>query len=289
MVEATSRDEALRAASSAEVVAGSGRLFNRELVAAAPELRWVQAMSAGVEHFCPCLAGSEIVLTNARGAHPIPIAEHFLALLLALTRRLPEFLTLKARHEWRRLSLTEVRGMTLLILGLGNLGREITAAARGVGLRVVGYDPFIAIPAAAVDHLYPAGQLHAALGSADLVASAVPLTPATRGMLGAPEFAAMRKGAYFFNLSRGGVVDQAALVEGLTSGRLAGAGLDVFAEEPLPADSPLWDLPNVVITPHVAAESQFTRPRVEDVFVQNIERYLKGQPLLNRVDIARGF
>jgi len=290
IVEAQTAEEAAAAAADAQVVAGTGRLFGGGLVANARSLRWVRAMSAGVEHFCPHLEGVEdVVLTNARGAHPLPIAEHFLGMLFALTHRLPEFLAQQARREWKRLELVEVRGMTLLVLGLGNLGREIAAAARGVGLRVAGYDPYLAFAAAVVDRLYQAGELTQALGDADLVACSVPLTPASRGMLGSAQFSAMRAGAYFFNLSRGGVVDEPALVEALRSGHLAGAGLDVFAAEPLPQDSPLWEMPNVIVTPHVAAASPQTGQRTEDVFVRNLGRFVKGQPLLNVVDVKRGF
>lgn len=281
--------EALTAAPRAQVVAGTGRLFSGRLVAAAPSLRWVHAISAGVELFCPHLVGREIVLTNSRGAHAIPIAEHVLGMLFALTRRLPEFLALKAAHRWRRLDLVELRGQTLLVLGLGSLGREIAAAGRGVGLRVTGYDPYLAFPPAEVDRLYQADELSEALAAADLVVCAVPLTPASRGMFGAPQFAALRRGAFFFSVSRGAVVDQPALVEALRCGHLAGAGLDVFAVEPLPEDSPLWDMPNVIITPHVAASSQFTLRRTEQVFLGNLERYLKGKPLLCRVDPEQGF
>ncbi len=151
VVPVGSAEEALAKAADAEVIAGSGRLFTAELVAAAPRLGWVQAMSAGAERFCPALLGrAGVVLTNVRGAHPIPIAEHFLAMLLGLTHKIPEFLAQQARKEWKRLPLTEVRGETLLVLGLGNLGREIVAAATGIGLDVTGYDPYLAVTAASV-------------------------------------------------------------------------------------------------------------------------------------------
>lgn len=280
---------AMELAPEAEVIVGSGRLFSRALVQAATGLRWVQATSAGVEHFCPHLAGTAVVLTNARGAHPIPIAEHFLAMLLSLTRRLPEFGALKSERRWQRLEMIEVRGMSALVLGLGYLGRELVAASHGIGLRVLGYDPYLAVPAAVVERLYRADELHEGLASADIVVSALPLTPETRNFLGPAEFAAMRDGVYFFSLSRGGVVDETALIEALRGGKLAGAGLDVFQVEPLPVDSPLWDMPNVIITPHVAAVSQNTEARVEAVVLENLERYVRGRPLLNQVEVRRGF
>jgi phosphoglycerate dehydrogenase-like enzyme len=285
------RDQAaaMEIAPEAEVVVGSGRLFSRALVEAAPRLRWVQSTSAGVEHFCPHLTGTDVVLTNARGAHPIPIAEHFLAMLLSLAHRIPEFSAFKAQKHWQRLEFTEVRGMTVLVLGLGNLGREIVAAAHGIGLRVLGYDPYLAVPAATVERLYKADELHEALGNAQIVVSALPLTPETRNFMGAAEFGAMPENSYFFSLSRGGVVDEPALVSALQSGRLAGAGLDVFQVEPLPAESPLWGMPNVIITPHVAAATKNTEARVEAILLENLSRYVLGRPLLNEVGVRRGF
>lgn len=286
----TSEAEALTAVADAKVIAGSGRLFTAQLVEAAPQLEWVQAMSAGAERFCPPLLDRpEVTLTNVRGAHPIPIAEHFLAMLLGLTHRIPEFLAQQARREWRRLPMTEVRGSTLLVLGLGNLGREIVAAAAAIGLNVIGYDPYMAVPAAVVQHLYRADELSQALAAADFVVSCIPLTPANRAFMGKEQFAAMRKGAYFFNVSRGGVVDEEALIQALTSGHLAGAGLDVVATEPLPADSPLWAMGNVIITPHIAAASPETEIRTHDILVENLRRYVTGQVLLNQVDVRRGF
>lgn len=280
---------AMAIAPEAEVVVGSGRLFSRALVEAAPRLRWVQSTSAGVEHFCPHLTGTDVVLTNARGAHPIPIAETFLAMLLSLTHRLPEFGALKAEKRWQRLEFIEVRGMTVLVLGLGNLGREIVAASHGIGLRVIGYDPYLAVPAATVERLYKTDELHEALGAADIVVSALPLTPETHHFMGPAEFAAMPDKSYFFSLSRGGVVNEPAMVDALQTGKLAGAGLDVFQVEPLPADSPLWDMTNVIITPHVAAATQNTEARVEAILLENLNRYVRGRPLLNEVGVHRGF
>jgi len=290
VIAVTTAEEAAQQVADAEVIAGSGRLFGPELVALAPRLHWVQAMSAGAERFCPALAGRpDVTLTNVRGAHPIPIAEHFLAMLLGLAHNIPGYLAQQARREWKRLSLNEVRGQTLLVLGLGNLGREIVAAATAIGLDVIGYDPYLAVPAAVVRHLYRADQLSEALGAADFVVSCIPLTPANRGFIGAAQFNAMRKGTYFFNVSRGGVVDEPALVAALASGHLAGAGLDVFATEPLPPASPLWAMDNVIITPHIAAASRETEIRTHDILVENLRRYAAGQPLLNQVDVSRGF
>jgi phosphoglycerate dehydrogenase-like enzyme len=290
VVATTTTEAAIEHVADAEVIAGSGRLFDAHLVDSSPRLRWVQAMSAGAERFCPALAARpDVILTNVRGAHPIPIAEHFLAMLLGLTHRIPEFLAQQANRKWQRLTLHEVRGKTLLVMGLGNLGREIVAAATAIGLNVVGYDPYLAVPAAVVHRLYRVDQLAEALGTADFVVSCIPLTPANQGFIGKSEFAAMRRGTYFFNVSRGGVVDETALVNALQSGHLAGAGLDVFAKEPLPAESPLWAMGNVIITPHIAAASPETEARTHDILVENLRRYATGQVLLNQVDIKRGF
>jgi len=290
LVEATSAAAAMAEAEEAEIIAGSGRYFAREMVDRAARLKWVQALSAGVERFAPALMDRpDVTLTNARGAHAVPIGEHFVAMALSLAHRLPEFQAQKERRLWQRLELHEVRGEPALVLGLGYLGREVAARAAAIGMDVSGYDPYVTGAPAGVRRVWEADQLHAALGAAKHVVSCVPLSPSTKWMLGTAEFAAMPAGSYFYNLSRGGVVDEDALVEALASGHLAGAGLDVFAVEPLPETSPLWEMPNVIITPHIAAATPVTTQRVEDILVDNLRRYAAGRPLVNVVSVERGF
>jgi phosphoglycerate dehydrogenase-like enzyme len=260
----------------------------------AADLRWIQSSSAGVDGICtPALgARTEVTLTAARGIHGDQMAEHTLALLLALTRSLPAFLRQQARREWKRHALPEMRGRTLMVVGYGTIGRSIARLGRAVGLHVIGVrrrgdghgdepvEGARVVGAEAMDDL---------LGQADYVVLTLPLTAETRGLFDAGRLGRMRAGAFLVNVGRGKVVDEAALARAVTDGPLGGAALDVFAEEPLPAASPLWDLPNVIITPHVAAASPRYFEQVMHVFTDNLERFLARAPLRHVVDVARGY
>ncbi|HLJ69333.1 MAG TPA: D-2-hydroxyacid dehydrogenase [Chloroflexota bacterium] len=283
--------------------------------AESPRLRWVQLPSAGADHLRGTpVWDSDVILTSSRGAHTVPMSEHFMAMLLALTRRLPELTRAQEVQRWtheRRgtsLGLTELRGRTLGIVGWGKIGDGIAHLARAFGMRVIGTrwsivvprevhegvgafsDPPWVLPANnPPDIVYPAAQLHEVLAQSDAVVLVLPLTAETQSSFGAAEFAAMRPGSLFFNIGRGGVVDEAALLDALTSGRLGGAGLDVFAQEPLPRTSPLWSHPHVIISPHVGGVSDRTRQRTTELFGVNLTRYLSGQSLLNVVDRGAGY
>lgn len=275
------------------LLTGGGRPADRFLEQA-PDLRWIQTFSAGVDGICtPALAARpDITLTAARGIHGDQMAEHSLALLLALTRSLPTFLRQQARREWKRHSLPEVRGRTLMVVGYGTIGRAIARLGRAVGLSVIGVrrsgegrpeDVGAGVEVISVD------AMDRRLGDADYVVVTLPLTDETRGMFGAERLGRMRTGAYLINVGRGQVVDEAALAAAVVNGPLAGAALDVFAEEPLPPDSPLWDLANVIVTPHVAAASPRYFEQVMHIFSANLERFLAGEPLRHVVDVARGY
>jgi phosphoglycerate dehydrogenase-like enzyme len=179
-------------------------------------------------------------------------------------------------------------GKTVAVIGLGRIGVGVAHRAKAMGMRVVGARRSGA-PVPGVDAVYPPGDLHRPLGEADYVVLAVPLTPATTGLMDAKAFDAMRPSAYLVNVSRGRVVDETALVEALRSGRIAGAALDVFAQEPLPPESPLWRLDNVIITPHVGGDMKDFSARSTRLFCENLGRYLRGEPMLNVVDLARGY
>jgi phosphoglycerate dehydrogenase-like enzyme len=237
------------------------------------------------------------------------MSEHLFAMLLALTRKITAIGRGQERRDWLHggrgsdLRLTELRGKTMGILGWGKIGDGIAHLARAFGMRVVGTrwsvvvprevpressQPFSAdplLPPLELPHdiVYPATQLHEVLAQSDFVVSLLPLTSETRGSIGETEFRAMKRGALFINLGRGPVVDEDALIRALQSGRLAGAGLDVFAHEPLPRSSPLWAMKNVIVSPHVGGNSDRTSDRAAHFFAVNLERYLKGQPLLNIV------
>lgn len=257
-------------------------------LADAPRLRWVQCMYAGVDRLLPQLAGRPVLLTSARGLHVHTMADHALLLMLAFARHLPRFLRQQERAAWEPAPARELRGGCLLVVGLGAIGTEIARRAVAFGLRVIGVKRHPA-PVEGVEAVYGPDRLHEALARADWVVLTCPLTPETRGLIGRRELQAMKPGAVLINLARGEVVDEAALVEALSSGHLGGAGLDVFAREPLPPDSPLWRLPHVIVTPHVAGSLPDYVDRTVALFVDNLRRYLDGQPLRNVVDPERGY
>jgi len=277
----------------AHILLTTGGVSADAFLAQAPDLRWIQTSSAGVNGLCTpaLLARPEVDVTSARGIHGDQMAEHTLALLLALTRALPEFLRQQARREWKRHSLPEMRGRTLMVVGYGTIGRAIARVCQAVGLKVVGVRRRGDASGTDVEgvRVVSVDELDTALPSADYVVLTLPLTDQTRGMFGAERLARMKTGAFIVNVGRGSVLDETALVRAVVEGPLAGAALDVFEEEPLPADSPLWDLPNVIVTPHVAAASPRYFEQVMGVFVDNLGRFLAGEPLRHRVDVAQGY
>lgn len=275
-----------------------------------PRLRWVQLASAGVEHLenHPILRAPHIHLTTMSGIHAGPMAEYVLAMMLALARRLPESLDFQRRAEWPAnrwhiLRSRELRGATVGIIGYGSIGREIARLATCFGMRVLalkrnphvredrGYieeglgDPDGRLPA----RIFGPADLHAVLAESDYVVMTIPSTPATRGMMDAAAFHAMKKSAFFINVGRGDVVVEDDLRRALKGGWIAGAALDVFAQEPLPADSELWKLPNVILTPHISALTPMYEERASILFAENLRRYLAGEPLLNEVNREEGY
>ena len=221
-------------------------------------------------------------LCNARGVMGVPVAEHALALMLALARQIPHHVRDRDAGRWARAShYDELLWRTVVVVGLGDVGTEIARRCLCFGMHVVGVDP--TLDHALVEDVRAPGDLLAALAEANWVVSAVPETPETRGLFGAEAFAALPEGARFVNVSRGGVVDEGALADALISGRLAGAALDVFAEEPPPPSSPFWTLENVMMTPHAAGRSPREFDRLAELFADNLARYRDGRPLRNRV------
>jgi phosphoglycerate dehydrogenase-like enzyme len=276
----------------AEVLYGA---LPEELWDAFPRLRWFQYQGAGVEkQLYPALAESDVILTNAKGIHAPYCAEHAFALLLGLTRSLQLYVRDQAQRAWRARPLVEIGGWTLGLVGLGGFGREMAKRGQGFGMHVIGVDPYCSAAPPHVDEQLsgessPDGGLPDLLRRADVVMLACPYTPETHHLIDADALALMKPTAYLISVTRGGVVDEAALVEALQAERIAGAGLDVFEVEPLPEESPLWELENVILTPHAAGRSQ-NRPRPTiELFCDNLRRYQEGQPLRNLVDKALGF
>lgn len=265
----------------------------RDAVLAATGLRWVQAGTMGVSH----LLYSEfrergVALTNAR-AQGIPMAEMVLAMMFAFATCLPMFIDARQRREnvSQRAAKAkfELGGQTLVILGLGDVGSTLCAKAAGVGMRVIGLRRRPELACAGAARVVGVDRLREVLPLADHLAVTLPLTQGTRYFLGAPELSLVRRGAYLYNVGGGATVERAALMDALRSGRLAGAGLDVTDPDPLPADDPLWDAPNVLLTHHTSGASPNNHDRIAGIFAANLRRYLDGQPLLNVVDQFLGY
>jgi len=259
-----------------------------DLARRAPGLRWVQSTSAGVEKLAPALPES-VILTNASGVHGPKAGEYAMAALLMLNHRVPHYVTAQRAGRWEQAFATPIAGKTVLILGVGAIGSAAARLARRFGLRIVGVsrsgkgNP-------AVDRMYRPAALRRALPEADFVLVTLPLTPETRGFLGRAELDLLPRHAGIVNLGRGAVIDNDALADKLSRGELSGAVLDVFPEEPLPASSPLWTVPNLIISPHCAADDSTSyAERALDIFVGNLERYLAGRRLVNVVDKTLGY
>jgi phosphoglycerate dehydrogenase-like enzyme len=287
--------EALHAAlGDADALIG-GAAITTEDVAAAPKLRWVQATIAGVEGFpIPALRDREIVLTNFSGIAAPSIAEHVLALMLAFARGLPTLFQRQGRRAWDDNHADapptfELAGQTLGVVGLGDIGDELGRRAHALGMRVLAADRDATEAPAYIDALLPGERLPDLLADADHVALCLPLTPATEHLIGREQLAAMKNSAYLYNVGRGELVDQDALVAALRDGAIAGAGLDVASPEPLPAGSPLWALPNVLITGHTAGRTPLYWERGIALLVDNVRRFLAGEELRNVVDTRAGY
>jgi phosphoglycerate dehydrogenase-like enzyme len=255
----------------------------------APRLRWIQSISAGVEDLAsPALSERGVVLTSAAGVYDPGLAESVLGFLLAFSGRLLE----NARRgpgNWVPGRMRLLRGTTALIVGAGSIGTETARLLAAAGLRVRGIARTPRPAAAPFESIRGPGDLLAELALADHVVNVLPITPATHYMFGAPAFAAMRPTAVFVNIGRGSTVDEAALIEALRNGMIAGAALDVFEVEPLPAESPLWRMPNVLVSPHRAGDHEGWEADVVSLFLDNLRRFVAAEPLRNVVDVELGY
>lgn len=269
-----------------------------EVFLRARRLKWVHVAAAGVGgSLHKEMIDSPIILTNSRGIHSIPVAEHAMGLILSLLRKLTLAIKYQRRGEWgaekmlkRFHQLDELYGKTMGIIGLGNIGREIAKRAKCFGMRVVATkrNPLGELPEG-VDQLLSSEELPLLLKAADWVVISAPLTPRTWGLIGEGELALMKRSAYLVNISRGKIVQEKALIRALEEGRIAGAALDVFEEEPLPPGSPLYRMENVIITPHIAGHSRYYFERAVDIFRSNLSRYINGEQLINVVDKKEGY
>jgi len=266
-------------------------------LAAAPKLKWLHSTAAGVAQLMyPELRAGGIAVTNASGVHTIPIAEHVLGLLLALARRFPSCFRHQAARHWGQQDIwnepirpRELRGATLVIVGLGAIGREVARLARAMGMRVLAVTRSGRPAPELVDRVAPASALDAVLPEADFLVLAAPETPETHHRINAARLARMKPSAFLVNVARGSLVDEPALVAALREHRIAGAALDVAADEPLPESSPLWTLDNCFVTPHLSGASDWLWERQAELLLDNLDRWFSGRELRNRVDLTRGY
>jgi len=258
----------------------------RRIISALPRLRWYHTVGAGVDRLLvpEIVARDDLVLTNNSGAYDVPIAEHVLATIFAAAKNLPRLQAAQQRREWvGDPHDREVAGTTLVILGMGSIGGELAKLAAGVGMRVVG------IRRTARDGALTPDRLADAAAEADYLAVCAPLTPETRGIVSADVIARLPSHAWVINIARGPIVDEPALLRACRDGKIGGAAIDAWWQEPLPADSEWWTLPNVIVTPHVSFSSERVRERTVNFFVENVRRFERGEPLLNVVDKRRGY
>lgn len=272
--------------SSAEVVAGT---VNADLLARAPGLKWVHSWAAGPnEMLYTEMLKSSVILTCAKGNGAVPLAEHAMLLMMMLNSGSVAWMDAQRERRWGRHPHNELQGRTCGIIGLGGSGRDLAQKAQAFHMHVLGVrrnlqaTPF-------VDEVLPQRDLHELMRRSDFVVITTPLTDETRGLVGKGELKAMRPTAFLVNISRGGIIDDDALVRALREQWIAGAGLDAHGVEPLPQDSPFWTTPNTIITPHNGATTPQTTRRGLEIFVDNLARYVEGRPLNNIVEKAAGY
>jgi glyoxylate/hydroxypyruvate reductase A len=258
-----------------------------DLPALAPKLKWIQATSAGIGQFVKRMGyanGTGWIFTTSSGVHARPLAEFALMAMLMFAKNHQYLDESKANHHWERYAASELANKRLGIIGLGKIGREVARLAKAFDMEVVGNrrNPAMTVPH--VDTLYGAGDLAGLLGGLDFLVLSCPHTPETDKLIGEAELALLPASAVLINIARGQVVDQPAMIASLASGHLAGAALDVFEIEPLPPDNPLWDMPNVIISPHSASTADTENSKIVEIFCANLKRYLVGEPMLNVLD-----
>ncbi len=287
-------------ASGAEADLAAARVFFRggtptsvleHVLSHAPRVEWIHSFSAGIERVAtPLVRERELLVTNARGVFSRPIAEYLTMMLLAVARRLPQLLELQRERTWQPLRTRELSGMTVGIVGFGSIGLELAQLLAPFGTRVLAVRRHAdrGAEGTSAEVRGPEG-LDDLLRSADAVVLTAPLTGETENLIGPRELGIMRPTAWLYNIARGRLIDEHALRAGLRNGAIGGAVLDVFREEPLPVDSPLYDTPNLIITPHTSWATDQVMRRSLDLFVDNLDRFASGRPLRNTVDLEAGY
>lgn len=279
----------------AEVFIGAS--LRPDQLAAAKKLRWLHSPAAGVHQLMyPEMIASDVVITNAREIHGPVVAEHALALVLALAKRLPQAMRYQAKRHWAQQTMwderprpREVAGATVAVVGMGSIGREFTARAKALGMRVLAVRENPKKGPEGADAVYSGAQLNEVLPQADYVLLCAPITPDTTGVMNRERLALMKPDAFLLNVSRGPLIDEPALLETLRNRAIAGAALDVLVDEPLPPESPFWELENLFITPHTAAVTEKLWERHYRQISENLTRFLAGKPLLHEVNKKGGY
>lgn len=282
-------DEALARCADVEIFFGTDIKY---WIKSLPFLKWVQVSIAGVDWLLadPDIAESDVAITNASGVHAIPVSEHVLAVMLSFTRNMNVHFKDQMNRRWQRLpEYRELSGSTIGIIGIGKIGEKIAETAKSLGMKVLGLRRNPDRTSSFVDRMFGPDQLLDMLPFCDWVVISAAATNETGGMIGASEFNAMKKSAYIINIARGALIQEDDLIKALREERIAGAGLDVFEKEPIEEFSPFWELPNVIITPHIAAVTPRYVDRLVDIFCDNLKRYFSGKPLINLVDRKLGY
>ncbi|WP_404357174.1 D-2-hydroxyacid dehydrogenase [Cytobacillus firmus] len=276
----------------AEVIAGWKKELKEMVLEGDSKLRWFQSWSAGVDSLPLAeMELQDIQITSANGVHANPISETIFALMLGLTRKIHTYVKNQQAKVWHHSGLKlEIHNKTIGLIGAGAIGKETARIAKAFGMKVIGVR-HSGRPEEYFDEMYTSGQLNDVLPQCDYVVVTLPLTPETRQLFGSEQFALMKDSAFFINIGRGEIVKERDLIDALQNGQIAGAGLDVFEKEPLSEDSPLWELDNVIVTPHTAGSTEhYTRRVIEDIFIPNLKEYITiGIPGINLVDYQKGY
>jgi phosphoglycerate dehydrogenase-like enzyme len=278
--------QALDRMGEADAIFAYGRAFDADCLARARKLKWFQCLITGTDHLAPVLAGSRVILTNARGIHGPQMAEMAILHMLSLSRRVPQLVRNQAAHVWDRILPRVLDRRTIVIVGVGAIAEHVAKVCQAFGMTTLGIsrtprklDGF--------DAIYPRGKLREAAAQADFLLALVPYTRENDKLIGAAVFDVMKPTAYLINIARGGVVDEAALLQALRDGKIAGAGLDVFDEAPLPPSHPFWDMDNVFITPFIGGRSDRYEEDIMSIIKPNLQSFLagRGDEMINRVTL----
>ncbi len=286
-------EEQLKEAPDTEIQFG---LIDRETYLAASNLRWFHFIGIGFDYILreiPEIIDNDTIMTNARGTHVIPISDHVFAMVLAFAHRVPELLDDQHNHRWETYKyqgrIIELANTTMGVVAMGDIGTAVAQRAQGFGMDVYAVDIKEMAPPPGVAEVWDISRLDDLLKISDWLVITAPLTDQTRNMIGLKEINRLKPGAHVIVVSRGSIVDEAALIQGLRSGHISGAALDATATEPLPNNSPLWDEPNVIISPHACGESSQLLERRGQIFKENLRRYLSSDPLINLCDMKAGY